>query len=78
MFKDSGAFTTVEKDGFNNIFKGCVLITEVPEGLFDRFVNATQFNSAFEGCTSLVTLPAGLFLTRRQSPSPTRSRVVRP
>lgn len=63
VFKDSGAFTTVEKDGFNNIFKGCVLITEVPEGLFDGFVNATQFNSAFEGCTSLVTLPAGLFNT---------------
>ena len=69
VFKDSGAFTSVEKTGFNNIFKGCVLITEVPEGLFDGFTEVTAFNNAFDGCSSLVTLPAGLFATNTKATS---------
>lgn len=63
LFKNSGAFTSVEGTGFNMVFRNCTSLTEVPAGLFDGFTEVTAFNSAFEGCSSLVTLPAGLFAT---------------
>ena len=63
LFKSSGAFTTVTQTAYNNIFKDCTSLTEVPAGLFDGFTLVTAFTDAINGCASLTTLPAGLFAT---------------
>lgn len=45
----------------NSMFKGCINLTSIADGIFDQSINVTDANSVFSGCTSLSIIPLGLF-----------------
>lgn len=45
----------------SNCFQNCILIEDVPEGLFEGLINVTHLDRVFQGCTNLKNIPQGLF-----------------
>ncbi|ATA75214.1 hypothetical protein [Capnocytophaga sp. H2931] len=48
-------------NNFYESFYGCINITSIPQGLFDKNVNVGSFVSCFWGCAGLTSIPQGLF-----------------
>ena len=46
---------------FENAFKGCTNLVNLPKGSINIIENVTNFNSCFSGCTKLTTIPNNLF-----------------
>lgn len=54
-------YNLTEVESFLNCFGNCTKLETLPEGLFDRAVNAKDFTGCFFGATGLKQLPSGLF-----------------
>lgn len=46
---------------FNNCFRGCTALQNIPQGLFYKNTTATAFENCFYECTALKEIPQGLF-----------------
>lgn len=44
-----------------NMFKDCINLASVCDGIFDQSLSITNANNLFENCSSLKTIPLGLF-----------------
>ena len=47
--------------GYYGCFSSCYNLTSIPDGLFDKCIEATSFNSCFYECSGLTSIPTGLF-----------------
>ena len=48
-------------DSIEAMFKNCVNLTSVVDGIFDKSLNVVSAESTFEGCSSLQIIPMNLF-----------------